>query len=166
GVSLMDVFKPLGLEMFTDLVERLRAGTRETVAWEGQAELRGSLLVLGLNASRLRNEQGRDLGVVIVFEDLSALIKAQKAAAWQEVAQRIAHEIKNPLTPIQLSAPRQRKKFFEKAADFNDIFDQSTLTIVNEVNSRKRMVDEFASSARMPVTVLERQSLPATIDDM
>jgi len=166
GVSLSDVFKPLGLEMFTDLVERLRAGTRETVAWEGQAELRGSLLVLGLNASRLRNEQGRDLGVVIVFEDLSALIKAQKAAAWQEVAQRIAHEIKNPLTPIQLSAQRLRKKFFEKAADFNDIFDQSTLTIVNEVNSLKRMVDEFSNFARMPACVMERQSLHPVLRDV
>src|SRR5947199_10404033 len=119
-----------------------------------------------MNASRLPNEQGPDLDVVIVFEDLSALIKAQKAAAWQEVAQRIAHEIKNPLTPIQLSAQRLRKKFFEKAADFNDIFDQSTLTIVNEVNSLKRMVDEFSNFARMPACVMERQSLHAALHDV
>ena len=103
---------------------------------------------------------------MIVIEDLSALIKAQKAAAWQEVAQRIAHEIKNPLTPIQLSAQRLRKKFFEKAADFNDIFDQSTLTIVNEVNSLKRMVDEFSNFARMPACVMERQSLHPVLRDV
>ena len=166
GLSLIDVFKPIGLTMFIELVERLRSSTRETVAWEGQAELRGNTLVLGLNASRLRNETGRELGSVIVFEDLSALIKGQKAAAWQEVAQRIAHEIKNPLTPIQLSAERLRKKFFEKASDFNDIFDQSTMTIVNEVNSLKRMVDEFSNFARLPVLVMERQSLHAAVQDV
>ena len=166
GLSLIDVFKPIGLTMFMELVERLRSSTRETVAWEGQAELRGNTLVLGLNASRLRNETGRELGSVIVFEDLSALIKGQKAAAWQEVAQRIAHEIKNPLTPIQLSAERLRKKFFEKAGDFNDIFDQSTMTIVNEVNSLKRMVDEFSNFARLPAPVMERQSLHAALQDV
>jgi len=166
GLSLIDVFKPIGLTMFMELVERLRSSTRETVAWEGQAELRGNTLVLGLNASRLRNETGRELGSVIVFEYLSALIKGQKAAAWQEVAQRIAHEIKNPLTPIQLSAERLRKKFFEKASDFNDIFDQSTMTIVNEVNSLKRMVDEFSNFARLPAPVMERQSLHAALQDV
>ena len=166
GSSLSDVFKPIGLTMFMELVERLRSSTRETVAWEGQAELRGNTLVLGLNASRLRNETGRELGSVIVFDDLSALIKGQKAAAWQEVAQRIAHEIKNPLTPIQLSAERLRKKFFEKASDFNDIFDQSTMTIVNEVNSLKRMVDEFSNFARLPAPVMERQSLHAALQDV
>ena len=166
GLSITDVFKPLGLTMFMELIDRLRAGARETVAWEGHAELRGNALVLGLNASRLRNEIGRELGSVIVFDDLSALIKGQKAAAWQEVAQRIAHEIKNPLTPIQLSAQRLRKKFFEKASDFNDIFDQSTMTIVNEVNSLKRMVDEFSNFARMPTPVMERQSLHAALKEV
>ena len=166
GLLLQDVFKPLGLSMFTDLVERVRTGGRDTVTYEGQAEVGGSVLVLGLNGSRLRNEVGRDLGVVIVFEDLSALIKAQKSAAWQEVAQRIAHEIKNPLTPIQLSAQRLRKKFFENAPDLNTIFDQCTMTIVNEVNSLKRMVDEFSTFARMPVPVMERQSLHDALRDI
>jgi two-component system nitrogen regulation sensor histidine kinase NtrY len=166
GVLLQDVFKPLGLSMFTDLVERVRTGGRDTVTYEGQAEVGGSVLVLGLNGSRLRNEVGRDLGVVIVFEDLSALIKAQKSAAWQEVAQRIAHEIKNPLTPIQLSAQRLRKKFFENAPDLHTIFDQCTMTIVNEVNSLKRMVDEFSTFARMPVPVMERQSLHDALRDI
>ena len=166
GLLLNDVFKPLGLELFTELVERMRTSGRDTVATESQAEVRGSVVVLGLNGSRLRNEVGLDLGVVIVFEDLSALIKAQKAAAWQEVAQRIAHEIKNPLTPIQLAAQRLRKKFFEQAPDLNDIFDQSTKTIVNEVHSLKHLVDEFSNFARMPAPVMERQSLHATILDV
>jgi len=119
-----------------------------------------------LNGTRLRDDKGQSLGAVVVFEDLSALIKAQKAAAWQEVAQRIAHEIKNPLTPIQLSAERLRKKFLEGAPDFNDIVDQSTRTIVNEVSGLKQMVDEFSKFARMPVPVMERQSLHDTINDV
>jgi two-component system nitrogen regulation sensor histidine kinase NtrY len=126
----------------------------------------GSVLVLGLNGTRLRDDKGQSLGAVVAFEDLSALIKAQKAAAWQEVAQRIAHEIKNPLTPIQLSAERLRKKFFEGAPDFKDIVDQSTRTIVNEASGLKQMVDEFSKFARMPVPIMERQSLHATIDDV
>jgi two-component system nitrogen regulation sensor histidine kinase NtrY len=166
GVLLNDVFKPLGLVMFTDLVERIRAGERESLAWEGQAEVGGGVLVLGLNGSRLRGDKGESLGAVVVFEDLSALIKAQKAAAWQEVAQRIAHEIKNPLTPIQLSAERLRKKFFEGAPDFKDIVDQATGTIVKEVSGLKRMVDEFSKFARMPVPVMERQSLHNAINDV
>jgi two-component system nitrogen regulation sensor histidine kinase NtrY len=166
GVLLNDVFKPLGLVMFTDLVERIRTGERESLIWEGQAEVGGSLLVLGLNGSRLRDDKGQSLGAVVVFEDLSALIKAQKAAAWQEVAQRIAHEIKNPLTPIQLSAERLRKKFFEGAPDFKDIVDQATGTIVKEVSGLKRMVDEFSKFARMPVPVMERQSLHNALNDV
>ncbi len=166
GVLLNDVFKPLGLVMFTDLVERIRAGERESLIWEGQAEVGGSVLALGLNGSRLRDDKGQSLGAVVVFEDLSALIKAQKAAAWQEVAQRIAHEIKNPLTPIQLSAERLRKKFFEGATDFKDIVDQATGTIVKEVSGLKRMVDEFSKFARMPVPVLERQSLHDALHDV
>jgi two-component system nitrogen regulation sensor histidine kinase NtrY len=166
GVLLNDVFKPLGLVMFMDLVERIRAGERESLIWEGQAEVGGSVLVLGLNGSRLRDDKGQSLGAVVVFEDLSALIKAQKSAAWQEVAQRIAHEIKNPLTPIQLSAERLRKKFFEGAPDFKDIVDQATGTIVKEVSGLKRMVDEFSKFARMPVPVMERQSLHNAINDV
>jgi two-component system, NtrC family, nitrogen regulation sensor histidine kinase NtrY len=166
GMLLNDVFKPMGLEMFTDLVEQIRNGEREAVTWEGDAEVGGGVLVLGLNGSRLRDDRGHHLGAVVVFEDLSALIKAQKAAAWQEVAQRIAHEIKNPLTPIQLSAERLRKKFFEGAPDFNDIVDQSTQTIVKEVSALKRLVDEFSKFARMPLPVLERQSLDDVLQEV
>jgi two-component system nitrogen regulation sensor histidine kinase NtrY len=82
------------------------------------------------------------------------------------VAQRIAHEIKNPLTPIQLSAQRLRKKFFEKAADFENIFDEATSVIVTEVNSLKHMVDEFSKFARMPAPQMARQSLHDVIREV
>src|SRR3989475_12481587 len=98
-------------------------------------------------------------GFVVVVDDLTELLRAEKAAAWQEVAQRIAHEIKNPLTPIQLSAQRSEERFFDKASDFDKIFDESTGVIVTEVNSLKRMVDEFSKFARMPVPQMARQAL-------
>jgi len=128
--------------------------------------VQGKLLTIGLNLSRMRNESGKDLGFVLVFEDRTELIKAQKTAAWQEVAQRIAHEIKNPLTPIQLAAQRLRKKFFEGSPDFKDIFDQSTSVIVNEVGSLKRMVDEFSKFARMPAPHMARESLHEVIEQV
>jgi two-component system nitrogen regulation sensor histidine kinase NtrY len=132
----------------------------DSLSMEGQMETQnGRLLTLGLSISRMQNEAGYDLGFVFVFEDRTEFIKAQKTAAWQEVAQRIAHEIKNPLTPIQLSAQRLRKKFFEKSADFEEIFDQATGVIINEVTSLKGMVDEFSKYARMPLPQMSRQSL-------
>jgi two-component system nitrogen regulation sensor histidine kinase NtrY len=114
----------------------------------------------------MRNEAGQDLGFVLVFEDLTELIKAQKVAAWQEVARRVAHEIKNPLTPIQLSAQRMRKKFYEKAPDFETIFSESTDVIVNEVNSLKQMVDEFSKFARLPLPQMARQSIHEVIREV
>ena len=114
----------------------------------------------------MRDKGGQDLGFVLVFEDRTELIKAQKTAAWQEVAQRIAHEIKNPLTPIQLSAQRLRKKFFENSPDFQGIFDQSTSVIVSEVGSLKRMVDEFSNFARMPAPHVTKESLHDVIENV
>ena len=81
---------------------------------------------------------------------MTALIRAQKVAAWQEVARGIAHEIKNPLTPIQLSAQRMRRKFESEAYDFAEVFESCTDTIINQVTSLIEMVNEFSRFARMP----------------
>jgi two-component system nitrogen regulation sensor histidine kinase NtrY len=144
----------------------MRADQRDNLAIEGQVEVQGKFLTIGLSCSRMRDEANKDLGFVLVFEDLTELIKAQKAAAWQEVAQRVAHEIKNPLTPIQLSAQRLRKKFFDKAPDFDRIFDESTQVIVNEVASLKQMVDEFSKFARMPAPRLAPGSIHEVIKEV
>lgn len=164
GRPAYEVFKEYDLTLFQEAYNRVVIDHRESFSLEGQMELQGRLLTIGVNVSRMRNETGDDLGFVLVFEDRTELIKAQKAAAWQEVAQRIAHEIKNPLTPIQLSAQRLRKKFHERSPDFDTIFDQSTNVIVSEVNSLKRMVDEFSKFARMPAPQLSRNSLHELID--
>jgi len=166
GRQVFDVFKQCNFTLFQEAYDRILVDGRESLTLEGQMDVQGKLLTVGLNLSRMRNESGKDLGFVLVFEDRSELIKAQKTAAWQEVAQRIAHEIKNPLTPIQLAAQRLRKKFFDRAPDFDDIFDQSTSVIVSEVGSLKRMVDEFSKFARMPSPHMARESLHEVIENV
>ena len=166
GSSASDVCKSHQFTLFQEAYDRILLDGRESLTIEGQMDVQGKLLTIGLNLSRMRDKGGQDLGFVLVFEDRTELIKAQKTAAWQEVAQRIAHEIKNPLTPIQLSAQRLRKKFFENAPDFQGIFDQSTSVIVSEVGSLKRMVDEFSNFARMPAPHVTKESLHDVIENV
>ena len=161
---VFEAFKEFDLSLFQEAYDRVLTDGRDSLSLEGQMEVLGKLLTIGLNLSRMRDEAGKNLGFVLVFEDRTELIKAQKASAWQEVAQRIAHEIKNPLTPIQLSAQRLRKKFFEKSPGFEEIFDQSTGVIVSEVSSLKTMVDEFSKFARMPAPQMKRESLHGVIE--
>jgi two-component system nitrogen regulation sensor histidine kinase NtrY len=161
-----EVFKEFRLHPFQTVYDRMLADQRDTLTLEGQMEIDGRFLTIGLHGSRMKDEANKDLGIVLVFEDLTELIKAQKVAAWQEVARRVAHEIKNPLTPIQLSAQRLRKKFFEKSPDFEAIFDESTNVIVNEVTSLKHMVDEFSKFARLPTPQMAHQSLHDVINEV
>lgn len=114
---------------------------------------------LRVNFTRLEDEEHRPLGVVLVFDNLTELEKAQRMAAWREVARRIAHEVKNPLTPIQLSAQRLRKKYLEQLAAEGEVFDLCTKTIINQVDELQRLVSEFSSFARMPAIQKTRNNL-------
>ena len=97
---------------------------------------------------RVTNEQSADgeKGCIVTLDDITDLVSAQRTAAWADVARRIAHEIKNPLTPIQLSAERIRRKYGKVITLDREIFDQCTDTIVRQVDDIKRMVDEFSAS--------------------
>ncbi|MBI3451175.1 MAG: HAMP domain-containing protein [Acidobacteria bacterium] len=108
----------------------------------------GEPISLGVTVATVGEEPSP--GVILVMEDVTRLIKAQKTAAWQEVARRIAHEIKNPLTPIQLSAQRILKKHREGGADFAAALEEGAATIVREVKTLKTLVNEFSGFARMP----------------
>jgi two-component system nitrogen regulation sensor histidine kinase NtrY len=103
-----------------------------------------------LNVHVTGDPQHGDQGSVITLDDISELVTAQRSAAWADVARRIAHEIKNPLTPIQLSAERLKRRYGHLIVDGKDVFDQCTDTIIRQVDDIKRMVDEFSSFARMP----------------
>lgn len=132
----------------------------------------GAELQVSLTATALAD----DSGAVLVIEDLSDLISAQRASAWQEVARRMAHEIKNPLTPIQLSAERIAKRFVDKNGDADAIHEtdgqtvgviqSGTETILREVESLKSMVDEFSRYARLPNAKLEPGSLNELIEQV
>ena len=115
-----------------------------------------SLLV---NITKLNDEAGNPLGTVLVFDNLTQLEKAQRIAAWREVARRIAHEVKNPLTPIQLSAQRLRKRYLHTLESDKEVFDLCTQTIINQVEELKRLVSEFSSFARMPIVQKSRNDL-------
>ena len=101
-----------------------------------------------------------------MVEDLTELLRAQRAAAWREVARRIAHEIKNPLTPIQLAAERLRKKFFEGASDLEEVVPAATASIEREVGALKRMVDEFSRFARMPEVAPREVELSEVVESV
>jgi len=121
---------------------------------------------VAVQVSPLRGGGGERLGTLMMVEDLTELLRAQKAAAWREVARRIAHEIKNPLTPIQLSAQRLRKKFAEGAGDLDRVVPEATASIEREVGALKRLVDEFSRFARMPEVAPADVDLPELIDSV
>ena len=140
------------VERVAELLSELRSTHKDSVEKQVTINIGGKSLSLLINLTTLRDEEGRPLGFVAVFDDLTQLIKAQRVAAWREVARRIAHEIKNPLTPIQLSAQRLRKRYMEKLQQDGSIFDECTRTIVKQVEELKDMVNEFSSFARMPAS--------------
>ncbi|HUJ79675.1 MAG TPA: ATP-binding protein [Nitrospiria bacterium] len=150
GQAYDDAFKRFGLESLAADLRRLIAQNGDTIERELSVEIGGVAATLRFSVALLRGQERQFMGAVLVFDDLSELLKAQKLAAWQEVARRIAHEIKNPLTPILLATERLRKKFVQHPDEFARIFDESTRIVMNEVNTLKTMVDEFSNFARMP----------------
>ncbi len=114
---------------------------------------------------RVTSEQARSerRDLVITLDDITDLVLAQRTSAWADVARRIAHEIKNPLTPIQLSAERIRRKYGKVITTDREVFDQCTDTIVRQVDDIKRMVDEFSSFARMPKPAISQEDLAETV---
>jgi two-component system nitrogen regulation sensor histidine kinase NtrY len=136
GKLLRDVAPEL-----SELVSRVEAHIEEDIDVAREGETR---------RLRVRIEGGQGGEMVLTFDDITRLVTAQRNAAWRDVARRIAHEIKNPLTPIQLSAERLRRKFRPGITEDLEVFDRCTDTIIRQVGDIGRMVDEFSSFARMP----------------
>jgi nitrogen fixation/metabolism regulation signal transduction histidine kinase len=152
GEYLPDVAKghPL-LGQFVD-VARVHLSANET-EWREQIVLRGEVgrRVLTCACTTLPGDEDHAAGFVVVFDDITALLQAQRDAAWGEVARRLAHEIKNPLTPIQLSAERLRRKYLKTLSDDDaQVLDRATHTIVQQVEAMKEMVNAFSDYARAP----------------
>jgi len=156
-----------------EVSERLARGEEE---WREQMDLRPDMLgarVLVCACTPLpgdehaESEAERQGGYVIVFDDISALLQAQRDAAWGEVARRLAHEIKNPLTPIQLSAERMRRRYLEQmTGEDAQILDRATYTIVQQVEAMKAMVNAFSEYARAPDMKVTRFPLNALVTEV
>lgn len=152
GRNFREVVGAEQLPMIKDILRELIDSGKDSIRKQITVSVQESKIILLLNLTTLHDESGEFLGTVVVFDDLTQLLKAQRMAAWREVARRIAHEIKNPLTPIQLSAQRLRRRYLEQFAKDDTVFDECTSMIITQVDELKNLVNEFSSFARMPAS--------------
>ena len=156
--------KPIAMVLpeVAPLVEEMSHGRQRLMQQQIHISRRGKERTIDV---RVTSEQARaeKRDLVITLDDITDLVLAQRTSAWADVARRIAHEIKNPLTPIQLSAERIRRKYGKVITTDREVFDQCTDTIVRQVDDIKRMVDEFSSFARMPKPAISDEDLAETI---
>lgn len=152
GQSALDLMGPAHRGLVQEVSQLLRSSPGSQWQRRFDLEVRGETIMLLVNAVALMDSEGGDTGIVAVFENISELEKMQRLDAWKEVARRIAHEIKNPLTPIKLSAERLERKFGPVVED--PVFTQCTGLIVKQVEHLQEMVREFSSFAKLPEVTL------------
>jgi two-component system nitrogen regulation sensor histidine kinase NtrY len=150
GLPASDAFGSSELKPLAEVIDEALRSRDDMHPRDVSLTHAGRELHLAIMATPLRREDGGADGVVLVFDDVTPLIRTQKVAAWREVARRLAHEIKNPLTPIQLSAERMRRHLSGAPEPTRALVEECTGTIVEEVESLKALVDEFSQFARMP----------------
>ncbi len=145
-----------------ELMENAKSGSHRLLQGEIEINRAGIARNLSVRVTAEQSGQAQE-GYIITLDDITELVSAQRTSAWADVARRIAHEIKNPLTPIQLSAERIRRKFGKTIVEDRAVFDQCTDTIVRQVDDIRRMVDEFSKFARMPKPVIEGEDVADTV---
>ncbi|MEN6484439.1 MAG: ATP-binding protein, partial [Syntrophobacteraceae bacterium] len=153
------------LEIVSSFVDAYAASRQPYLEQQVRVLIGNRPMVLLIKASILIDDNEDFMGVVVVLDDLTELEKAQRMAAWREVARRIAHEIKNPLTPIQLSTQRLRRKFPALLEAEGSIFDECTRTIIQQVDHMKHLVNEFSKFARLPRAQLSECNLAEIVED-
>jgi len=147
-----DLLSAEHLALVDEILRELHASSEGFIEKQIELTVKGSVLTFLMATTAISDDEGADMGMVVVFEDLTQIQKAERAAAWREVARRMAHEIKNPLTPVQLSAQRLQKKFGDQMGQDRDVFRECTNTIISQVEVLKNLVNEFSRYARLPVT--------------
>jgi two-component system nitrogen regulation sensor histidine kinase NtrY len=163
--SYKDLMAMIRSEELENLVKGIEGREFRWIDKEIKVTIGNRQAILRVFIKGLKDSQ-KYIGLLVVFDDLTDIIKAQKAVAWQEVARRIAHEIKNPLTPIKLSTERMVKKWETQESDFDQVFGRSTKTIIREVEGLKRLVDEFSRFSKMPEIKKLPSQLPTLIDEV
>ena len=165
GQDCRMLLPPGEFNRMADVVAAARKSTRGTVEKPLHLVLPDKTLYLLVKTTALRDEAGQDLGLVLVFEDLTELERAQRLAAWREVARRIAHEVKNPLTPIKLAAQRLQRRLKGRLGEDDPLFDECTQVIINQADEIKNLVNEFAQFARLPQLNLASQDLNQLVQE-
>jgi two-component system nitrogen regulation sensor histidine kinase NtrY len=163
GRNYQEVFQSEALREIRSIVDSVM--DRESVEREIKLPLHDRLLTVMVNAATLRDDDGSILGVMLFLEDITQIQRVQRMEAWREVARRIAHEIKNPLTPIQLSAERLRKRYAKMLEGDGAILDKCTTTIIQQVEELKNLVNEFSQFARLPSAQLASADLNQVVND-
>ena len=154
---------PEHLSLVDEFLQEMKENNESLLEKQLEVMLKDKALTVLLTITTIQDEEGNDSGIVVVFEDLTQLQKAERAAAWREVARRMAHEIKNPLTPVQLSAQRLQRKYGDKLGEEGSVFKECTQTIIDQVEVLKNLVNEFSRYARMPVTSPTLNDLNAVV---
>ncbi|MBU2262512.1 MAG: HAMP domain-containing protein [Proteobacteria bacterium] len=148
-----------------EILREMRERGESVIEKQIDLTLRDRAMTLLMTVTMIHDDEGNDMGMVVVFEDLTQLQRAERAAVWREVARRMAHEIKNPLTPVQLSAQRLQRKYGDRLGEDGGVFQECTKTIIDQVDVLKNLVNEFSRYARLPVTSLARNDLNEVIRD-
>ena len=152
GRNFRDIVTPDYQPMIKGILKELIGSGKDSIRKQVSLPAGDTKIILLVNVTTLKDENNEFMGTVVVFDDLTQLLKAQRMAAWREVARRIAHEIKNPLTPIQLSAQRLRRRYLDRFSADDIVFDECTTMIIKQVDDLKNLVNEFSSFARMPAS--------------
>ncbi len=160
------LFNYIESDELKDYVKGIRLDSFLSSTKQFRVSVGGQQKVLKVFISHLRDSKGKSLGLLVVFEDITELLKAQQALAWQEVAKRMAHEIKNPLTPIKLSAERILKKWKGRDDNFGKVVENATRTIIKEVEQLQQMVNEFSKLGRMPQVKRSQTNVKQIIDEL
>jgi two-component system nitrogen regulation sensor histidine kinase NtrY len=157
GIDYGELFGSRPLQSMRELMDEVKQ--QGSIEREVRLPLADEIHTLMVTAATLQDDEGKKLGIMVFLEDITQIQKVQRMEAWREVARRIAHEIKNPLTPIQLSAQRLRKRYAKQIAGDGEVLEKCTSTIIKEVEGLKKLVNEFANFARLPAAKMVPSSL-------
>lgn len=163
--SYHDILSPEHMAFVSELLKDLKKSGEKSAQKQIELALKDRVLTILITTTLIHDDDGNYMGIVVVFEDLTQIQKAERAAAWREVARRMAHEIKNPLTPVQLSAQRLQRKYGDKLGDDGEAFHECTRTIIDQVDVLKNLVNAFSRYATMPITNPTPHDLNEVISD-
>ena len=167
GKNVFEVLPEEYQDRAKELLLAAQADPKKIVQQPLNVEIKGKPLILAVTVTLLETEEGKTLGYLCLLEDITEKERIQRLAAWREVARRIAHEVKNPLTPIQLSAQRLRKRLYDKLGpEEQEILTRCTTTIEKQVEELKHLVNEFSAFARLPALKLEEGDLAQTVREV